>query len=81
MAATREQIEEFVREQYPHGFESGLEELKGRIFGYVRSDDFQQEYSDRLRDFRKRLNEHFGQQMVSVGMIVPLATGESLDWR
>ena len=80
MAATKEQVEAFVREQYPNGFESGLEQKGGLIFGYVRSKDFQTSYADRLREFRKKLNEHFGQQMVSVGIISPLAPGETFDW-
>lgn len=81
MAATKEQIEKFVRDQYPHGFESGLEERAGRIFGFVRSEDFAVDYAERLRTFRKQLNERFGQHMVNVGVIVPLASGESLDRR
>lgn len=78
MAATKEQIEAFVRERYPNGFESGLEEKSGRIFGFVRSEDFaEKEYPERFREFRRRLVERFGQHMVNVGVIVPLAPGES----
>ena len=81
MAATKEQTEEFVRDQYPHGVESGLEERGGRIFGFVRSRDIEDDDAERVRAFRRDLDRRFGQQTLDVGFIVPLRPEEPINWR
>jgi stress-induced morphogen len=79
MPATLDEVKQVIREAFPDANVDGVKEEDYRVLGTIVSQEFQDKNTrERNRLVTRRVRDKLGLRGINVGVLFPLAPGETL---